>query len=164
MSSQREMMKHRDPEGLQMAADTEERALKEPREAQARWCKERKAKKVCKFTGAEPGERKPENHSDLNLRMNGTVQVMASMCEQLRGTLHVTEPGVLGLCSRMSSSRMLIHKLTATYLPEPFSLLEQKTMLRLSQPCSVLLHCPEQPGTFRLCFPTPTHFLGTLEG
>lgn len=28
------------------------------------------------------------------------------MCEQLRGTLHVTEPGILGLHSRMSSSRM----------------------------------------------------------
>lgn len=39
-----------------MAADTEERALKEAREAQARQCKERKAKKVCEFTGAEPGE------------------------------------------------------------------------------------------------------------
>lgn len=39
-----------------MAADTEERALKEPREARARQCKRRKAKKACKFTGAEPGE------------------------------------------------------------------------------------------------------------
>lgn len=56
MSSRWEMMKHRDPERLQMAADTEERALKESREAQARQCKERKAEKVCKFTGAEPGE------------------------------------------------------------------------------------------------------------
>lgn len=33
------------------------------------------------------------------------------MCEQPRGTLPMTEPGVLGLCSRMSSSRVLIHKL-----------------------------------------------------
>lgn len=39
-----------------MAIDTEERALKEPREAQARRCKERKAEKVCEFTGAEAGE------------------------------------------------------------------------------------------------------------
>lgn len=39
MSSRWEMMKHRDPERLQIAADTEERALKEPREAQARQCK-----------------------------------------------------------------------------------------------------------------------------
>lgn len=50
------MMEHRDPERLQMAADTEERALKEPREAQARQCKERKAKKVYEFTGEEAGE------------------------------------------------------------------------------------------------------------
>lgn len=107
---------------------------------------------------------KLENHSDLDLRTNGTVQVVASMCEQLRGTLHVTEPRVLGLHSGMSSSRMLIHKLAVTYVPEPCSLLEQATMLRLSQPCSVLLHCPEQPGSFRLCVPTPTHFPATLEG
>lgn len=40
------------------------------------------------------------------------------MCEQQRGTLNVTEPGALGLHSRMSSSRMLIHKLAVTYIPE----------------------------------------------
>lgn len=39
-----------------MAADTEERALKEPREAQARQCKRRKAKKVCKFMEQSQGK------------------------------------------------------------------------------------------------------------
>lgn len=56
MSSRWELMKHRDPERLQMAAATEERALEEQREAQARQREERKAEKVCEFAGAEPGE------------------------------------------------------------------------------------------------------------
>lgn len=46
MSSRWELMKHRDPESLQMAAATEERALKEQREAQARQHKEREAEKL----------------------------------------------------------------------------------------------------------------------
>lgn len=40
------------------------------------------------------------------------------MCEQPRGTLPTTEPGVLGLCSRMSSLRMLIHKLAIRCAPD----------------------------------------------
>lgn len=50
------MLKPRGPERLQMAAYTDERALKKPREAQERQGKEKKAEKICKFTGAEPGE------------------------------------------------------------------------------------------------------------
>lgn len=40
------------------------------------------------------------------------------MCEQPRGTMCVTEPGVLGLCSRMASSRMLIHKMAIRHVQE----------------------------------------------
>lgn len=105
---------------------------------------------------------KPENHSDLDLRTNGTVRVVATMCEQARGTLHATEPGVLELRSRKSSSRMLSHKSAVMYVPEPCSLLEQATMVRLPQSHSVLLHCPEQPGSWS-CFPTSTHLLATLK-
>ena len=46
MSSRWELMKHRDPESLQMAAATEERALEEQREAQARQREEREAEKL----------------------------------------------------------------------------------------------------------------------
>lgn len=56
MSSRWELMKHRDPNRLQMAAVTEERALEEQREVPARQHEEREAEKVCKFTGAQPGE------------------------------------------------------------------------------------------------------------
>lgn len=56
VSSRCELMKHRDPERLQMAAAMEVKALKEQREAQARQRKEAEAEKVSKFAGAEPGE------------------------------------------------------------------------------------------------------------
>lgn len=92
------------------------------------------------------------------------MQVVGAICEQPRGTLCVTEPEALGLHSRKSSSRMLLHKLAVMYAPGPCSLLEQATTVRLTQPRPVLLHCPEQPGTLRSCFPTPTYLLGTLKG
>lgn len=67
------------------------------------------------------------NRSELDLRINGTVQVVAAICEQPRGTLHVTRPGALGLRSRKSLSRMLIHQVSVISVPEPYSLLKQAT-------------------------------------
>jgi len=162
MSSRWELMKHRDPERLQMAAATEDRALEKQGEAQARQHEEREAEECLQVRWSR-ARGKPENHSDLDLRTNGTVQVVAAMCQQPRGTLPATEPGALELHSRKSSSRMLMHKLAVTYVPEPCSLLEQATMARLPQPCSVLLHCPKQPETLRSFFPTPTHFFTALK-
>lgn len=53
MSSRWGLMKQRDRERLQMAVATEQKALEEQRETQARQCKGREADKVCKFCGAE---------------------------------------------------------------------------------------------------------------
>lgn len=103
MSSRWELMRHRDLERLQEAAATEDRALEEQREAQARRNEERGAEKVCKFAGAEPGE-------SLKIIQACILGLMGLP----RGTLHMTEPGALGLHSRKSSSRMMIHKLAAT--------------------------------------------------
>lgn len=96
-----------------MAAAMEERTLEEQRKPQARQHEERKAKKVCKFAGADSrGNMKIIQTSILGLP--GTVRLVAAMCEHSslhvsRGRLHVTGPGALGLCSR-KSSRMLAVK------------------------------------------------------